>query len=434
MAPIPKRKTERAPAIDKLLKPAIGVAIALVAYYSFTGLDLDIERVDVTDELALREVLFGDGAGKNYAVLCHGEENLAPVSSVFQEAANEASVSAEFRIMDCNHVLESSGKSIADRFKLDLKKRPTIFVSGKVPEQPKQIPQKHLKTGHMLAKLLKQMLEPHAAKIETTKDLKAKCLEKEYCGLLLKGAKPEPFLKDAVANLLVKYPHVQFASIDATVLLTANLEEHLDEFVPGQHRFVVFHKMSGSSKIDSDADAETTKSNGNSSGRLITSIAVTPPGSSISFSTMSQTVQKALQGSTKKIPSLPTVKTRTKKFDQAEREKRKRKNQRTSGSSSSSSSSSGSSTTNDGSAEGRKAERERRRDEHNKNNNVTPKTPEELAELERQRRLRMEEEAAKWNIGAEDAGDEEYNNMEETADHDQGYDDEESELMDMDDH
>jgi hypothetical protein len=46
----------------------------------------------------------------------------------------------------------------------------------------------------------------------------------------------------------------------------------------------------------------------------------------------------------------------------------------------------------------------------------------------------MEEEAAKWNVGGEDAGDEEYNNMEETADHDQGYDDEESELMDMDDH
>jgi hypothetical protein len=45
MAPIPKRKTERAPAIDKLLKPAIGVAIALVAYYSFTGLDLDVRFI-----------------------------------------------------------------------------------------------------------------------------------------------------------------------------------------------------------------------------------------------------------------------------------------------------------------------------------------------------------------------------------------------------
>jgi hypothetical protein len=45
MAPIPKRKTERAPAIDKLLKPAIGVAIALVAYYSFQGLDLDVRFV-----------------------------------------------------------------------------------------------------------------------------------------------------------------------------------------------------------------------------------------------------------------------------------------------------------------------------------------------------------------------------------------------------
>jgi hypothetical protein len=38
--------------------------------------------------------------------------------------------------------------------------------------------------------------------------------------------------------------------------------------------------------------------------------------------------------------------------------------------------------------------------------NVREKTPEEIAEMERQRRIRMDEEAARWNIASEDAPEE----------------------------
>ena len=58
---------------------------------------------------------------------------------------------------------------------------------------------------------------------------------------------------------------------------------------------------------------------------------------------------------------------------------------------------------NDGSKEGRNFECDRRRAEHNADNNVKPKTPKEIAEIEKRRRKRIEEESAKWNIGAEDA-------------------------------
>ena len=180
-----------------------------------------------------------------------------PVSSVFLDAQYEygsASSNAEFVLMDCQHELPS-GNTVAERFKLDLKKRPTIFISGKVGP-PKQIPQKHLKTGAMLTKLLKGMLEPHAAKIENTKDLKSKCLNKPMCGLLLKGGKPEPYVKDVVSNLLGAYPDIQFASVDTTLLLLANLEEYLPEYESGQHRFVLFKKVSGGLEVgDKDKDA-----------------------------------------------------------------------------------------------------------------------------------------------------------------------------------
>ena len=53
---------------------------------------------------------------------------------------------------------------------------------------------------------------------------------------------------------------------------------------------------------------------------------------------------------------------------------------------------------NDSTKEGRCLERERCRAEHNVENDNLPKTPEEIAEMEKRRRQRMEEEAAKWNI------------------------------------
>ncbi|KAL3770805.1 hypothetical protein ACHAWU_006364 [Discostella pseudostelligera] len=403
MARIQKKNTQSAPPLDKLLVPAVGIALAMLGYFFMKGMRNDIPRIDVNDALALREVFFGEGAsGKDYAVLCHPEAKDGsvglPVSSVFQDSNDDGSAPVEYVLMDCDHILPDSGKSIYEKFKLDKKKRPTVFVSGKVGP-PKQVPEKHLKTGAMLTKLLKQMLEPHAAKIEKTKDLKEKCLNKDVCGLLLKGGKPEPYVKHAIANLLGKYPNVQFASVDSTVLFLTNLEEYLPEYVAGEHRFVVFKKVSGGLA----AGDNTTKAE----GRLKTSIlALEDPG--VSFGSMSTLVSNALNGKNlKRIPALPNIKTRTKKLEESERQKRDRKkDQARKKAQEDQNPPQQTFTANDGTKEGRRLERERRRAEHNAENNVKPKTPEEIAEMERKRRQRMQEEAEKWNIGAEDASEE----------------------------
>jgi hypothetical protein len=285
--------------------------------------------------------------------------------------------------------LQPSGKTVAERFALDIKQRPTIFISGATGE-PKQIPSKHLKTGKMLAKLLKGQLEPHAAKIETTQDLRVKCLDKEICALLLKGTTKAPnYLKDAMKNLLKEFPKVSFASIDSSVFYVKNLEEFLPELAKEQPRFVVFKKVSGSLSKDGT--------------RLITSIAPLPTNG-VSYGSMSNLLASVITNKTEmdKIPVLPTIKLRTKKLEQEEQAKRDRKKKSAEGASSSTSSGS---RDNDGSAEGRRAERERRRAEHNKAHKVRERTPEEIAEMERQRRIRMEEEAAKWNIAPDDMPD-----------------------------
>lgn len=389
----PKVKKGTPPPIDKLLIPAIVVALAIVAYQFLKGLGAEITRVNVEDELEIRDVFFGEGGtGKSYVVLCNDETSNIPISSVFQDAFNDGTASAEFRLINCNHVLQPSGKTVAERFSLDIKQRPTIFVSGTVGE-PKQIPSKHLKTGGMLVKLLRSMLEPHAGKIETTQDLRVKCLDKDICGLLLKGTKKAPaYLKEAMQNLLKEYPKVSFAAVDTSVLFVKNLEEYLPELKDGQPRFVVFKKVSGSLE--------------KGGGRLITSIAPLPTNG-VSYGAMSNLIAGVVSKSQamEKIPSLPTIKTRTKKIEKEEQAKRERKTGRQAEGNKAKDTPAGSFRDNDGSAEGRKAERDRRRSEHRKENNIKPRTPEEIAEMERQRRIRMEDESAKWNMAPDDLPD-----------------------------
>jgi hypothetical protein len=364
--------------------------------YAILPANNQIPRVNVENELEIRDLFFGEGgSGKSYVVLCQAEDSTLPISSVFQDAYADGSSPAEFRILDCNYVLPSSGKSVYERFNLDKKIRPTIFLSGSVGE-PTQIPNKHLKTGAMLTKLLKAKLEPHAAKIETTQDLRTKCLDKEICGLLLKGTKKAPaFLKQAMQKLLAEFPNVSFAAVDASVLYVMHLEEFLPELEGEQPRFVVFRKVSGSLEKDG--------------GRLITSIAPLPTNG-VSYGAMSNLVASVVRKTEKmhKIPSLPTIKTRTKKLEESERAKRERKaNREKQKASAQDETPGGAFRDNDGSREGRRAERERRRAEHRASQgNYREKTPEEMAEMERQRRIRMQEEAAKWNIKPEDAPDE----------------------------
>lgn len=287
-----------------------------------------------------------------------------------------------------------------------------------------------------MVKALKNLLEPKAEKIETTQDLRSKCLEKDICGLLLKGGKQSPkYVKDAISKLVVEFPKVTFAAVDTSVLYVKGLEaEYMPEMVEGQPRFAVFQKVGGST-------------DSGSKDRLKTSVAALPT-SGVSYGPMSNLVAGVIQKTQEmqKVPALPTIKTRTKKLEEEERAKRQRRldqQKRQSEGDTGSSTSGGYFSDNDGSRDGRKAERERRRAEHRATNpNFREKTPEEMAEIERRRRQRMEEEASKWNMAPEDAppegepvgGDGDYYMDDEDYDGDNaGADDEDDEdVMDLD--
>mmetsp|Transcript_12166 Transcript_12166/g.18277 ORF Transcript_12166/g.18277 Transcript_12166/m.18277 type:complete len:467 (-) Transcript_12166:36-1436(-) len=452
MAPVPKRKSQRAPPIDQLIKPAIGIIVALMGYHIMKGVSVSIPRIDTGDELALREVFFGEGPySKDYAVLCHSDADPdLPISSVFLDSFSEGSAPVDYVLLDCDYVLPSSGKSIAKRFKLDTSVFPTIFVSGK-SMTPKQIPQKHLKTGTMLTKVLRKMLLPSALKIDSTRTLKQKCLDKDYCAVLLKGSGTvEARVKNAVTNLVTDYPGVQIASVDSTSNYLANLEEvllDLSEYEEDRHRLVMFKKVSGSAVTpedigDEDEDEETpNKAPPQDSGRLITSVAVYESGQSFSTNNLADFIQNVQSGKikAKKLSTLPSLKTRTKKVNAkiiAKRQKlaaRKKQERESKQKGSAGGGAFGSTdSTNDSKAD-RKAERDRRRREHHAKNNVKPKTPEEIKAQEAARRKRMEEEAAKWNMMPEDLDDLAGDGVEESESFFEDFEDEDSEeIVDMD--
>ena len=160
--------------------------------------------------------------------------------------------------------------------------------------------------------------------------------------------------------------------------------------------------MSNASKFD---EGEEGKQN---PGRLVTSV-VAYTGKSFHQSSLSSFLADIVNGKYlfTKLPALPAIKTRSKKNEEAEGTKRKRyldrkfrETQRQHESSSQSQQ-----RTSDGifTKEQRKADRDRLRDDHRKVNKVRDLTPEEIAERERNRRQRMEEEAAKWNVLPDDA-------------------------------
>ena len=142
-------KRDKPPPLDQYIKPIIGVVVAVLCYYIFRGMIAkEILRVDITEsnELELRELLFGEdittGTNTNYATLCYPSNAIYPISSVFQDAANDGSAPCRFRLLDCDTsmLFTEEKKTVMERFSKSLNKKtkPIIFVSGSIGP-PKQV-------------------------------------------------------------------------------------------------------------------------------------------------------------------------------------------------------------------------------------------------------------------------------------------------------
>ena len=246
---------------------SICVALLAALFYYISTKSALIDRIDLSDSLALKEYFFGEGHGGSYVILCRPDEDERLGKKLPQSFADASKIverkDATFATVDCGEPLPS-GASVTERFGLKVGKgkgkgkgigkglpSPIVFVAGSKVSKPVQIPPKSLKTGYSLAKVARSILAVKAAKIESTNQLRDRCLSKPYCGLLLKGAKLTPGVKEAYKGLIDEHPLVQFASVDSS-LLEMNLEKKMSEFTAGKHRFLMFKRAYG----DEDEEGE----------------------------------------------------------------------------------------------------------------------------------------------------------------------------------
>ena len=414
---------------------------------------MSIPRVDTLLDLHLfREIVHSDSATTNYVVLCQSNDSSKQqkddvISSVFVDSYGSSSLpNVEYFLLDCNEIVDDvvdgakSGTTVAEYLNLNTKTYPTIFVSGKRLESPRQIPSKHLKTGAMLSKAILKMVTPSAVKLESKSSLRSKCLEFDTCVVLLKSGDVSTgnfaWVKGLMTDLSAQFDKsksVAVTYVDSDLHYLKNMEDvvyAVPDYKQNEPRFVVFRRTSP--KGD-DSRLKTSVA----PFKKLDASSVVLKDDVLSF------VSDVNGGKVKshRLSQLPQLVTRTKKSAEQIRVKREKyraraqekKKKQTEGSSGSSNESASSSSSDDRKAE-RKAERDRRRAAHHRENNIREKTPEEIKKMEAERRKRMEEEAAKWNMMDSDLGDLADEDSLDDVDENSSYmfEDDEEELVDVD--
>ena len=459
--------------------PAILACIAAISWSLLSNIFFshNVVSIDATDQLALRDVFFGEGTYKgSYVVLCLApttEDPPPPLNSAFLDASKilgGVSAGAKFVTLDCGALLPS-GSTVASRFKLDSGRRPAlVFVSGaRLPGVPVQLQASSLKSGIVLANAIKSLLEPRTVKVESTSQLSTRCLERDYCLLLLKGGEVTQQVKGIFKELIEDFsPTVQFAHIDSSVV-AMNLESSKGlEFVEGQHRLVMFRRLpSPEGKKDEKKKKKTTTtkkraksveddgeddSESEDEKEVVATSARLYKSNDYSAEALTAFIASSLKDdeSFKVLKTLPKTSIRTKrsqesakkKKDEADKKKadyggRVRDDNDDDGNDSAAAGGGAGATT----KEERKAERERQRERARKEKEASM-TPEEIQEANRKReadrRKKIEEQMKSTYVEDGEVGEGEYDDLDGGGDEDGGGggggggDDEEEEVIDLD--
>jgi len=424
MALKPKRKSQRAPPVDRLVKPGIVLILAMLAYHVMKGVQMTIPRIDpLLDRHILREVLLSDASSSstNYVILCQDANDDVSISSVFLDAYSTNDIpNTEFMVLDCtesiNDVVDTDDvttkpKTVAEYLNLNIGTYPTIFLSSPRLNLPHQVPNKHLKTGNMLLKVMQKLLIPSAVKLVSKRTLRESCLEKDTCLVLLHSKGDSKLAtsgntKEMMRALAARYEDdtsIGITYIDSDVHYLKHVEDivlNVPDYVPSVPRMVLFQRAVGS---------------GTTTTRLKSTVIPYPYDADInSSSSVEDLVQFITDNNnnnmttmTTKLPQLPVLQIRTKKSTEQIRTKREKYRTRTRNNSKNNNKAdtklANDDVTND-KAE-RKAERDRRRTEHHKAHNLKEKTPEQLQQQEQNRRERMEQEARQWDVLDDDVID-----------------------------
>lgn len=184
------------------------VVMALLAYLLYrVGLPTEVIYSQNKDVDTLKLLLMGEDPGVFY---CHRGGRREEVPQVFNELNSELGSYMNFAVLNCSQVLPS-GKTIYERFRINLNEKPTVFAT--VPwGKPRQIGPKNLKDLRNFRESVEKVTTARAARVSTNRDFARECStaamnERETCIVMIRGGKfTTNMVKDIEENLVKQFP------------------------------------------------------------------------------------------------------------------------------------------------------------------------------------------------------------------------------------
>jgi hypothetical protein len=243
----------RPPPLHLLFKPALLICVVSVLYSLISSVltGNPFDRLDVEDTMHISDVFSGSLGG--HVVLCLSQDEVErskPLNSAFIDAAGiiddgkSETPLAKFVTVDCDAVTTKGGKSIHSKYGLDSSAKPAVVAVVNKGGKVLQVKGKDLRSGYVLSKVVRGMLEVRAGKVESTKQLVTKCLSQRYCVAILKGGGVDEAGKKGRGEFKALMEgwsdEVAFVSVDSTVLEVQGVEVRMEDFVEGKDRAVLF--------------------------------------------------------------------------------------------------------------------------------------------------------------------------------------------------
>ena len=213
----------------------IVLIVVLVATY-FRRSQLAVQDLSNSNIDVLKDAIFGD---MPYLFYCAKGTKDEKLPSVFTETNAGKGATMGFAKINCSMILPS-GKNLWERFKLNKKVRPTILATAPWMK-PQQVAANHLKDITTLTKYIDISMAPKPTGIKTDKELQKFCgFDKNItmdnreignpCIVILHGNRFNKVHTDLEKRLILQYPYIHFASIDANKK-RLSLEES-NEYLP----------------------------------------------------------------------------------------------------------------------------------------------------------------------------------------------------------
>mmetsp|Transcript_21954 Transcript_21954/g.36766 ORF Transcript_21954/g.36766 Transcript_21954/m.36766 type:complete len:433 (-) Transcript_21954:239-1537(-) len=207
-----------------------------------------IQNLVNSDVEVLKDAIFGD---LPYLFYCARGGKSEVIPPQFNEVNSLKGSSIGMAMVNCSQVLPS-GKNLWERFKLKKEWRPTIFATAPWLKAPLQVNPKHLKDGTTLAKFVDNNMAPKPTEVSADSYLQKFCgFDKntttdkrtigETCIVILRGTRYAKVHADLERRLVVAYPRVRMAALEAKKKRLSH--EESTELVPADNFALKLHAL-----------------------------------------------------------------------------------------------------------------------------------------------------------------------------------------------